>query len=289
MTQPVSGTTTASPTGTYTVAYGAGTFPVSGTVTASPTGTYTTTADYSGPIGAGTAPAKAAVTGLVYNTAAPGPTNGQAVALQGDSAGNLKVNVAAGSVTSTPSGTYTVAYGSGTFPVSGTVTASPTGTYTVAGTTTATPSGTYTVAYGSGTFPVSGTVTASPTGTYTVAGTVTTSPTEVATGIVCSYGTSAAVASASTGTITYSVTAGKTAYLKEVIAASSGGPCKVVVDYGATPTVICVAFYSAASPTVVIPFDQPISIAATTAINIKITNSCGLSQDVYGTIILHEV
>jgi hypothetical protein len=43
-------------------------------------------------IGAGTAPAKAFITGGVYNSSAPAPTNGQTVALQLDAAGRLITN-----------------------------------------------------------------------------------------------------------------------------------------------------------------------------------------------------
>jgi hypothetical protein len=49
-----------------------------------------------GTVGAGTAPADMIVGGSVYNSSAPTPTTGQSVALQADSNGNLKVNVAAG-------------------------------------------------------------------------------------------------------------------------------------------------------------------------------------------------
>ena len=61
-------------------------------------------------IGAGTAPTNAQVGGLIYNSSPPSPTTGQSVALQGDSSGNLKVNVASatglaqGSTTSSQTG-----------------------------------------------------------------------------------------------------------------------------------------------------------------------------------------
>lgn len=108
-------------------------------------------------------------------------------------------------------------------------------------------------------------------------------------GIITAYFTSSSIANSSTGTLTYTVTGGTTLYLKQIIAASSGGPCKVVVDYGAGPTVICVLFYSSAFPYVSIEFAQPISIAASTNVNIKITNFAGTAQDVYGTFIGQEI
>jgi hypothetical protein len=46
-----------------------------------------------GSVAAGTAGTKSMLAGLVYNTAAPSLTTGQQVALQGDSSGNLKVNL----------------------------------------------------------------------------------------------------------------------------------------------------------------------------------------------------
>jgi hypothetical protein len=56
--------------------------------------------DLEAALGAGTAPSDMIVGGLVYNTSAPSPTNGQSVAFQGDSAGNLKVNVQASALPS---------------------------------------------------------------------------------------------------------------------------------------------------------------------------------------------
>ena len=48
-----------------------------------------------GTVGAGTAPADMVVGGQVYNSSTPAPTPGQALALQSDPSGNLKVNVQA--------------------------------------------------------------------------------------------------------------------------------------------------------------------------------------------------
>ena len=156
VTQPVSGTITNVPSGTQTVAgtvtnVPSGTQTVAGTVTNVPSGTQTVagtvTTNAETNIAPGTAPSKALVTGMVYNTAAPTPTNGQTLALQSDSAGNLKVS---GSLTTTPSGTQAV---------SGTVTTVPSGTQTVTGTVTLS-SQTVTIGATSVTQPVSGTVTA---------------------------------------------------------------------------------------------------------------------------------
>lgn len=112
---------------------------------------------------------------------------------------------------------------------------------------------------------------------------------EVGTGIVAYYQTVSAVANSSTGTITYTVSGGTTFYLKQVIASSSGGPCRVQIDYGAGPTIINVGFYSTAAPYYMVTFAQPIAITAGTAVNIKIQNNVGVAQDVYGSIFGHEV
>jgi hypothetical protein len=129
---------------------------------------------------------------------------------------------------------------------------------------------------------VAGTVTNVPSGTQTVTGTVVSFP--ITTSVVASYTDVATVAAASTGTITYTTTSAQTFYWNGVMASSSGGPCRVQVDYGAGPTIVCVAFYSATSPFLNITFPQPLAIAQNTAINVKIMNNAGLSQDVYATI-----
>ena len=281
ITQAVSGTVTNVPSGTQTVS---GTVTLSSqtvtlssqTVTLS-SQTVTTNAESS--IGAGTAPSKALVGGFVYNSTAPTLTTGQTAALQGDVNGNLKVVLQGTStVTTVPSGTQSV---NGTVTLtSQTVTIGASSiTQAVSGTVTNVPSGTQTVA---------GTVTNVPSGTQTVSGTVTTSNL-VTTGIVNSYITSSALANGSTATLSYTVTAGKTLYLKGVFASSSGAPCKVIVDYGAGPTVAAVGFYSTSSPFLSINFAQPISISATTVVNVKIQNNAGAAQDVYATIMGQEV
>ena len=108
------------------------------------------------------------------------------------------------------------------------------------------------------------------------------------TGIVVNYNTVSSIADSSTGTVSYTVTAAKTFYLKGVIASSSGAPCKVIVDYGAGPTVLAVGFYAASSPYLAINFVQPPAISAGTVINVKIQNHAGAAQDVYATIMGEE-
>ena len=102
------------------------------------------------------------------------------------------------------------------------------------------------------------------------------------------YGTASTVANASVGTISYTVTSGKTFYLKGVVASSSGAPCKVVIDYGAGPTVLGVGFYASSSPYLSMQFYQPPAISSGTVVNVKITNNAGSAQDVYATIMGEE-
>jgi hypothetical protein len=45
-----------------------------------------------------------------------------------------------------------------------------------------------------------------------------------------------------------------------------------------------VGFFSSASPFLNVTFPQPILVAATTVVNIKIQNNAGSAQDVYATI-----
>jgi hypothetical protein len=73
-----------------------------------------------------------------------------------------------------------------------------------------------------------------------------------------------------------------------VIASSSGAPCKVIVDYGLTPTVVGVGFYSSAMPYLAMEFVQPPALSAGTVVNVKIQNNAGLAQDVYATLMGEE-
>lgn len=113
--------------------------------------------------------------------------------------------------------------------------------------------------------------------------------TEIDTGTVAFYDTATSIANNNTGTLTYTTSAAITFYLKTVIATASAGPCKVVLDYGAGPTVIAVGFITDATPVVQFQFGQPVVIPASTAVNVKITNRAGQAQDVYATIIGREV
>jgi len=250
----VAGTFTSSPSGTQAVSgtvtnVPSGTQAVSGTVTNVPSGTQVVTGTLTNN-NAAPAATNFGVLSARATTAVPSYTEGNQVLLSTDLTGALRV----------------VTTSTGTQPVSGTITAVQSGTYAV-----------------------SGTVTNVPSGTQTVTGTVSTSPGEMTTGIVASYGTSTSVANGSTGTISYTVTAAKTLYLKGVWASSSGAPCKVTIDYGAGPTVLGVGFYATSSPMIQFVMQQPVAIAASTVVNVKIQNNSGLAQDVYASIWGHEL
>lgn len=204
-----------------------------------------------------------------------------------------------GTVTSVTSGTQAVTgtvttVTSGTQAVSGTVTNVPSGTQTVSGSVNIGNSPTVTIGNSPSvsvsnfpsTQPISGTVTNVPSGTQTVA--INASSTiiegEQGTGVVTFYGVSTTVAASSTGTISYTVTTGKTLYLKSVFASSSGAPCRVQVDFGAGPTILGVGFYAATAPSLAINFAQPAVIPSTSVVRVKVTNTAGSTQDLYATI-----
>jgi hypothetical protein len=269
VTQPVSGTVTANAgTNLNTSALALDTS-VNGVLLAQAS----TTSGQTGPL----------VQGAV-TTAAPSYTTGKTDPLSLTTAGALRVDGSA--VTQPVSGTITANAGTGNFAVN---------VAQIAGSTTSTAAtGIQKVGISdsSGSSITLGQTTMASSVPVVIASNqsaVSVTFGVTSTGIVASYNTSSAIADGATGTLTYTVTSGKTLYLKQFIAGSSGGPCKVVVDYGAGPTVICVVFYSTTQPFVTIAFEQPISITASTAVNIKITNHAGASQDVYGTLIGVEV
>lgn len=125
--------------------------------------------------------------------------------------------------------------------------------------------------------------------TSPVSGTVSNVPQEITTGVVTSYSTATTVGIGATGTMSYTVTTGKTFYLKSVIATSGGGPCSVIVDYGAGPTIVAAGFYQPALPFVQIWFDPPVAISSTTVVRVKILNNATGVQDLHSTIMGREV
>lgn len=151
--------------------------------------------------------------------------------------------------------------------------------------------------------PITGTITTVPSGTATVSvdGTVAVSGTVFssnittdATKVVSQYGEVNSVASLSSGDIYYTLAPSTTFYLKGVMASSSGGPCKVIVDYGelsggtiTAGTTIATGFYSSAVPYLLMEFLQAEII--TSGINpygvrVRILNNNVNAQNVYAKI-----
>jgi hypothetical protein len=125
--------------------------------------------------------------------------------------------------------------------------------------------------------------------TQPVSGTVTAEVVEPTTGLICVSSTASNLTNGSTDTAaSHTVPAGETFYLKSAVATGSAGPCKVVIDYtDSSNTVVdtlCTAFFSSTNPTVQILFPATIDIPATNIVRVRVTNNCGKTQDVYGTI-----
>ncbi len=184
-----------------------------------------------------------------------------------------------------------------TQPISGTITV----TQATAANLNATVTGTVAVSNFPATQPISGSISVSNfPATQPISGSVSVSnfPAtqvvsfgETSTGVINFYNNAASIASSASGTITYTVTAGKTFYLKQVTASSSGGPCKVVVVTGSGGGAVtqAVVFYSAATLSATIPFAQPIPVSAGTPVNVQVWNLAGAAMDVYASINGHEV
>jgi len=108
------------------------------------------------------------------------------------------------------------------------------------------------------------------------------------TDVVHDYATVGSVGNNSSGTMTHTVPDGTTFYLKQIIAASSGGLGKVDISYDdGTVTSLATVFYASSRPFADITFDQPVPIvgvAGGTDVDVVITNRAGQAQDVYSTI-----
>jgi hypothetical protein len=112
--------------------------------------------------------------------------------------------------------------------------------------------------------------------------------------VVSEYGEVESVASSSSGDIFYTLAPSTTFYLKGIMASSSGGPCKVVVDYGVldggtivNSTTIATGFYSSAVPYILMEFVQAEIIKSTLdpyGIRVRIINNNPNPQNVYAKI-----
>lgn len=130
--------------------------------------------------------------------------------------------------------------------------------------------------------------------TQPISGTVTAEIAEPTTGLICVSSTASNVVNGSTeSAVIHTVPAGETFYLKSIVATGSAGPCKIVVDYtDSSNTVVdtlCTAFFTSANPTVQILFPATIDIPSTNIVRVRVTNSCGKTQNVYGTIMGRSV
>jgi len=114
------------------------------------------------------------------------------------------------------------------------------------------------------------------------------------TKVVSQYGEVNSVAPYSSGDIYYTLAPSTTFYLKGIMASSSGGPCKVIVDHGllydgaiTTGTTIATGFYSSAVPYLLMEFTQAEIITSDAnpyGIRVRIVNNNPNPQDVYAKI-----
>lgn len=259
-----------------------------------------TTDSADGSVAAGTAGTKSMLGGLVFNTSAPTLTNGQQVALQGDSSGNLKVNL----ITAIPTGANTIGIvnqGTAASAANGWFARLTDGTNNVAvkaASTAAVVGDPSLVVALSPNSPL-------PTGTNNIgnvgvlvggAANSFTNPLFVTSldtlgTPVDAYNTSAAVASAATATYNYTVTAAKT-FLGEQLWVSGSGKLKVELQFetaAASGTFVTywVGFNSTSDTNILIPMTK--SQVASAKIRTIITNLDKQAQDVYTTLSGNEV
>lgn len=261
-----------------------------------------------GSVTGGSAATKSMLGGLVFNTAAPTLTNAQQAALQGDAAGNLKVNLQ----TALPAGANNIgSVNQGTSPwitsdlADGSVTGGTAGSKSMLG------GGQYNTVAPTLTnaqqaalqLDVNGNLkvdlaTPIPAGTNAIGSVlanlqVANAPVTVANPVpvtitsgsagtpIQQYLTSVALAKNNSVTLTYTVPAGHTFSL-ERIWASASGKIKVVVQNGATN--IFAAFNSTANPNIDFTITAPPTIAAAGTVNVIITNIDNAAMDVYATV-----
>ena len=98
---------------------------------------------------------------------------------------------------------------------------------------------------------------------------------------VLDFKQASAVAAAASDTHTYTVTAGKTCALQQIVASGSG-KIKVEISFGAALKIVL--FNSTSSPNVNYVFANPQAQAAGTTINVKIYNLDKQAQDLYSSI-----
>ncbi len=118
---------------------------------------------------------------------------------------------------------------------------------------------------------------------------------EPSSGNIIAYGTQASVAANSSVVVAYySIGAGTTFYLRNVVASASAGPVKVIVEYAATSSgassgTYCIGFFSSADPTLNLNFSYPIVISGATYVRVTMRNGNTEAQDLYASIIGNQV
>jgi hypothetical protein len=240
-----------------------------------------------GTVAPGAAAANSSLAGMVFNTAAPAPTNGQQLALQSDASGNLKVDIAAstGSISVTQGTTPWITKDSS----DGSVAAGTAGTTSMLGglvfnsTPPTLTTGQQVALQGDAAGNLKTNANLQVAGAaVSAANPVPVTLSTTAPGLaVQDYNTSAAVAAGSSATFTYTVAASHTFNLERVWASGSG-KIKVVVQNGATT--IFTGFNSTAMPNVDITVISPPTIAAAGTVNVIVTNLDLAAQDLYATI-----
>jgi hypothetical protein len=248
-----------------------------------------------GSVAAGTAATKSMLAGLVYNSASPTLTTGQQVALQGDSSGNLKVNIATSATLSenlAQVGGSSITLGQKTManslPV---VIASDQSGITVVQSVAANFKETSYLNDGVGNAITSGiqgsaraldvelnSSGAVVSSTNPLPVTITSSTPGLA---IQNYQTAASIAAGASTTFTYTVAASHTFNLQRVWTTASG-KIKTVVQLGSTT--IMVGFNSTSSPNIDMTIVASPTIAAAGTVNVIISNLDKSPMDVYATI-----
>lgn len=103
---------------------------------------------------------------------------------------------------------------------------------------------------------------------------------------VCDYNTGSAVAAAASSTHTYTVPGGKTLLLKGIIAsASARSKIEIKTGAAASETTKAVNFGTSATPSMYVPFVEPIRVSATQNVLVVRTNTDNQAQDLYSTVV----
>ena len=252
-----------------------------------------------GSVAGGTAGTTSMLAGLVFE-ATPTLTTGQQAALQGDSSGNLKVNLQ----TALPAGSNTIgsiasinnALPAGTNIIGKVELTDGTNTQGVApASTAATATQPAAVVALSPNSPLPagsnalGSVLANlqvSSAPVTVANPVPVTITSASSGTpIQQYLTSAALAAGSSVTLTYTVPATHT-FSFERVWASASGKIKIQVQTGASgsPVNMMVGFNSTATPNIDFTVTAPPTLTAAQVVNVIITNEDKAAFDVYATV-----